>query len=291
MKKKGNIVLVLLIICCFAAFYAYKTLDAVRTDNDAPAIYMDAKIPEISVKDPKSALMQGISAEDRTDGDVTASLVVESIELISNDGQIKVKYAAFDKAGNVAKVQREAKYTDYKSPKFSMAKPVFFQYGADFDMLKIMSAEDVIDGDIQHRIRATMLDGGSIAELGIHTVRFQVTNSLGDATTLEIPVEVYDPELYDAALTLKTSLLYLDQGSSFSPEAYLDTYTYRGTETNLQRGLPENFSLKTEGKVDTKTPGTYSVKLLVTYTLRNEADPSRNQEYVAGSRLTVVVEG
>ena len=107
MKKKGNILLVLLIIACAAVFYGYRTLDMMRTDNDAPEIYMDAQIPEVSVKDPKSALLQGIAAEDRRDGDVTASLVVERVELLDSDGSLQVSYAAFDKAGNVAKAHNQ----------------------------------------------------------------------------------------------------------------------------------------------------------------------------------------
>ena len=291
MKKKGNILLVLLIIVCAAVFYGYRTLDMMRTDNDAPEIYMDAQIPEVSVKDPKSALLQGIAAEDRRDGDVTASLVVERIELLDSDGSLQVSYAAFDKAGNVAKAQREAKYTDYESPKFTMAEPLFYRHGTNFDVLKTMGATDVIDGDIQHRIRATTLGDVSIAEMGTHTVRFQVSNSLGDTVTLELPVEVYDPDMYDATLMLKTNLVYLKKGSIFAPGAYLQTFTFRGENTDLQGTLPRDYTLKTEGKVDTGTPGVYPVEYRVIYTLRHETDPARNQEFVACSKLIVVVEG
>ena len=129
MKKKGNILLVLLIIACVAVFYGYRTLDTMRTDNDAPVIYMDAQIPEVSVKDPKSALLQGISAEDERDGDVTSSLVVEKVEMTDSDGTLTVSFAAFDRSGNVAKEKREAKYTDYESPKFVMRAPLLFRNG------------------------------------------------------------------------------------------------------------------------------------------------------------------
>ena len=44
------------------------------------------------------------------DGDVTASLVVERVNLTDSDGSISVSYAAFDSAGNVAKVKRRQIY-------------------------------------------------------------------------------------------------------------------------------------------------------------------------------------
>ena len=291
MKKKGNILLVLLIIACVAVFYGYRTLDTMRTDNDAPVIYMDAEIPEVSVKDPKSALLQGISAEDKQDGDVTASLVVEKVEMTDSDGTLTVRFAAFDRSGNVAKEKREAKYTDYESPKFVMRAPLLFRNGAHFDVLQIVEAMDVIDGDIQHRVRATSLTEKSIDELGVHDVQFQVTNSLGDTVAYVFPVEVYDPEPYDATLTLKNYLIYVEKGGTFSAPAYLESFFFRGDEIDLRGSLPYGYSLKTEGTVNTQVPGVYPVEYRVTYTIKHETDPQRDQAYTGYSKLIVVVEG
>ena len=291
MKKKGNILLVLLIIACVAVFYGYRTLDMMRTDNDAPVIYMDAQIPEVSVKDPKSALLQGISAEDKQDGDVTSSLVVEKVEMTDSDGTLNVSFAAFDRSGNVAKEKREAKYTDYESPKFVMRAPLLFRNGAHFDVLQIVEAMDVIDGDIQHRVRATSMTDKSIDELGVHDVQFQVTNSLGDTVAYVLPVEVYDPEPYDATLTLKNYLVYMEQGSTFSASAYLESFFFRGDEIDLRGNLPYGYSLKTEGTVNTQVPGVYPVEYRVTYTIKHETDPQLDQKYTGYSKLIVVVEG
>ena len=291
MKKKGNILLVLLIIACMAVFYGYRTLDMMRTDNDAPVIYMDAQIPEVSVKDPKSALLQGVSAEDKQDGDVTSSLVVEKVEMTDSDGTLSVSFAAFDRSGNVAKEKREAKYTDYESPKFVMRAPLLFRNGANFDVLQIVEAMDVIDGDIQHRVRATSMTDKSIDELGVHDVQFQVTNSLGDTVAYVLPVEVYDPEPYDATLTLKNYLIYVEQGGTFSAPAYLESFFFRGDEIDLRGNLPYGYSLKTEGTVNTQAPGVYPVEYRVTYTIKHETDPQLDQKYTGYSKLIVVVEG
>lgn len=289
--KRKNWLLVLLIIACLAVFFGYRALERIKSDTDAPEIKIDAFIPEISVSDSKSALLQGVTAVDRRDGDVTASLVVESLSLQDSEGRLLVTYAAFDKAGNVAKAQREARYTDYESPKFTMDAPLLYPYGSNFDVLSTVGATDVIDGEIQHRVRATSLADHSIAILGTHDVKFQVTNSLGDTSTLVFPVEVYDPGTYDADLTLTEYLIYLPAGTAFTPKSYLDSFIFQGTTTDLRRGLPSGYTLQTKGDIQTQTPGVYPVEFRVTYTIRHATDPERDQKYVGYSKLIVVVEG
>lgn len=289
--KKINWLCIVLILICLAGFWGYRTLDQQRTDTTAPKIQMDAQILQVSVQDPTSALLQGVTASDDTDGDVTGSLVVESIRMADSDGTVNVRYAAFDKAGNVAKAVRQVRYTDYKRPKFSLSSPLLFPLNTNFNVLTLIQAEDALDGDISHLIRATSLAETSIAALGTHQVQFRVTNSLGDLVELVLPVEVYASGTYAARVTLTDYLIYLDAGADFDPADYLADYTWNNTVTSLRDGLPEHFSLHTEGAVDTQTPGVYSVSYEVSYTRVNEANPANDQTYTGYTRLIVVVEG
>lgn len=288
--KKKNLLLIVLILLTLVIFMGYRALADLKSDTKAPEIRLDAVIPEISVKDPKSALLQGITAKDNADGDVTASLVVENIELLDGEGNLMISYAAFDSAGNVAKAQREAKYGDYENPKFTLEGPLVYNYGSNFDVLSNIGARDVIDGEIQHRVRATALVDHSIAEVGIHDVEFQVTNSLGDKVTVVLPVQVQEPE-YEAYLQLKTYLIYLPLNSSFNPRDYLKEYALRDEEVDLTGGLPAGYTLETKGKVQVNNPGVYPVEYWVTYTIENERDPELNVEYTGYSKLFVIVEG
>ena len=293
--KKKNFLLMLLIAVTVAAFLGYRALDSIRTDTKAPEIKLSGVIPEVSVEDPKSALLQGITATDSSDGDVTVSLVVEGVELLDAEGRLLVKYAAFDSAGNVAKAQREAKYTDYHSPRFTLQAPLIYNEGTSFDVLSNVGATDVIDGEIQHRVRATALTEQSIATRGSHEVEFRVSNSLGDTVTAVFPVEVREPDR-EAVLTLTQYLVYLPLNSSFHPKEYLkmyerNTYDQDEDEIDLTRGLPRGYTLKTEGKVQTQNPGVYPVDYRVTYTEVNEQNPERSVEYTGYSRLIVIVEG
>lgn len=284
--KKKNWLLLLLVAANILVFFGYLALDKMRTDTTPPQIEIDPQPLSISVQDPREALLEGVRATDERDGDVTASLVVESTSLKGADGILQVCYAAFDKAGNVAKMEREVRYTDYERPRFVLNGPLVYPYGASFDVLSTVGAVDALDGDIQHRVRATLQEETSITNLGIHNVQFQVSNSLGDMVKQTMPVEVYAADEYNARMTLTEYLVYLDTGSVFVPEAYLDTFTCLGEVTNLTVGIPDAFELKTTGQVMSQYPGVYPVEYRMTYTV-----PNTTREYVAFTKLIVIVEG
>lgn len=289
--KKRKWLYLLPIVACAAVFFGYRILEQRRADTAAPEIRISEEVLQVSVQDPRTALLQGVTASDDNDGDVTASLIVESVQLTDDDGTVRVVYAAFDRAGNVAKASREVRYTDYQSPRFSLSVPLVFSQSSIPDVLSVIRAEDTLDGDISHRIRATSLDDSLITATGVHDVEFRVTNSLGQTVKLVFPVEVYTTGTYNATLALTDNLIYLDAGSSFDAQRYLKSFTWESQTTGLRPVLPEGFTVDTTGTVDTSTPGVYSVAYRVTYTKVSETDPRQNRSYTGYTRLIVVVEG
>ena len=283
---------VLLILAALAVFVGYRQYDAIKSDVGAPEISInDTQTLQISVQTPKAALLQGVTAVDRHDGDVSDKLVVESMHLMDADGLIEVGYAVTDKSGNVAKATRMVQYTDYESPKFSLSAPLIYKVYEDFDIMRSVFAQDVVDGDIQHRIRATALGEESIMSQGVHEVHFQVSNSLGDISEIILPVEVIETGTYAADLTLTDYLVYLPQGAIFRPEEYLDEFIYRAESTSLRNGLPHNFFIEVTGAVQTQTPGVYHIEYLVTRVVQHATNPELDQMYSGYSKLIVVVEG
>lgn len=283
MNKKNWKLLTLLLVVCLGVLVGYRILADLRTDSKAPRIAIsDNGIPEISVYE-TDALLAGVTATDDRDGDVTDSIVVEKIGGITDDGTVTVTYAAFDASGNVAKIHRTVRYTDYESPRFTLSKSLDFVYGTNLNVLEVVGAEDLLDGDIGYRVKAISLGSNSINSEGVHSVRFQVTNSLGDTVELVLPVEVHYSGRYNAQLNLTDYLVYLDAGRHFNPNAYLKEYIARGKATSLSAGIPEELTLKVEGQVDTATPGVY----VVSYTVSSMAG---NTLYDGHARLIVVVE-
>lgn len=286
MKKKDWISLLLTAVC-LGVLVGYQALGSLREDNTAPEIIIEDQLLEVSALDSRDALLQGVTARDAVDGDVTASLVVESVRLLRGDGTVTVTYAAFDKSGNVAKKTREVLYSDYESPRFALKQPLLFTQ-KNYDLLSIVSASDILDGDITHRIRATALEAVTSGYSGTYHVRFQVTNSLGETVELVLPVEIYTAGAYEANLTLTEYLIYVKAGDTFNARNYLDAFTVGRETMSLDKGVPDSLKLTISGKVETGEPGVYEVNYQITYCPDSERS---EQVYTAYSKLIVVVEG
>lgn len=289
--KNRNWFWILVIAAAAALFFGYCSWDAMRSDTTPPEIRMDAQLLEVSVTDPKSALLRGVTAEDKRSGDVTDSLVVENITILEENGTVSVAYAAFDEAGNVAKAERKAVYTDYVGPRFTLKAPLVYTQGTSFDVLSNVGAEDVFDGDIQHRVRATVMGEEQITQPGTHSVQFQVTSSLGDTRTCIFPVEVMTGDSYTAEMELSSYIVYLPVGAPFNPASYLSGFTYQRQELELAGVVAPGFDLETRGVVQTQNPGTYTVSYTLTYTEKDQRNPEVTRDYTAYSKLIVVVEG
>lgn len=286
MKKKWIPVLVLAI--CTALFFAYRFYEQVGVDSKAPTISIweePGVVHAVSMTNLQAGLLQGVTASDNFDGDVTDSILVEQIGHITEDLQVQVVYAASDNAGNVSKAYRTVQLTDYVSPRFTLSAPLNFIYGtSDCDPLRYIGATDLVDGVIRHRIKLTLLDDSAITAEGIHNVLFRVYNSLGDVSELVLPVEVYYPGRYEAQVFLTDYLVYLPLNSTFRPQQYLYEYLAQGQITDLTHGLSQDMELTLTGTVDTSTPGVYPIGYTISYT-------KDGQTYYGYTTLIVVLEG
>ena len=276
MKAKGKIALLALVLVCCAAFAVYRIADAWCADREAPKISMAQEELRLSVNDGTQKLLSGVTAHDAQDGDVTASLVVESVRGIVADRRFTVTYAAFDAAGNVTKAQRTVYYEDYTAPRFTLTAPLIFQEGA-VDVFAPLGADDVFDGSLDDRIKATLVSGESqLSQAGDYVAQFRVTNSLGDTAYLTAPVRVLPAGSSSAELTLTRYLVYLGKNEAFAPEAYLDTLRAGGQTIVLADG---NVPVQIDSNVDMTKAGTYRVDYTAAY-----------EQYTACTRLLVVVE-
>ena len=75
-------------------------------DNNAPVITLGECNYVYEEDLPEIILLQGITAYDEEDGDVTASVVVEKVVTDRAKGYAVITYGACDASGNVAKVTR-----------------------------------------------------------------------------------------------------------------------------------------------------------------------------------------
>ena len=279
MRKKRIWALLIVTFMCCLGFAAYLFFSQQIVDSTPPKISFASDALQVSVSASNAELMAGVTAWDDQDGDVTASILVEGISGLSSDQLAVITYAAFDQAGNVAKAQRTLQYTDYHSPRFSLSAPLVFRSGSSFNLLNYVGAEDVIDGILNDRVKATLVSTESaLSEEGTHEVEFRVTNSMKDTAYLTVPVDIYPAGMYNATVTLSDYLVYVEQGSRFDYLGYLESFQ-KGTETIFLKDSSSDVSVSCDSDVNTNVPGTYSV----TYT-------AKSGSYTGYTRLIVVVE-
>lgn len=246
-RKKRTYLTFLPVVICAIATAIYTGLFVLTDDTKAPKITMDTQELEVSVQADEEALLQGVSAEDNADGDVTESLLVEKISSLTKDHTATVTYAAFDKSGNVAKATRTVRYTDYQPPSFYQTKSLTVPANSMADIVKFMGAVDPIDGDISNQVKGTLLSNTSgLNNPGMYEVEFRVTNSMNDTVYITLPVEVYPSGTYNANVELSEYLVYAKVGDPFKPASYLKNVVIGTTKYPLDNQNPRVSNLTAE---------------------------------------------
>ena len=255
-------------------------------DSVAPVIQAEADEITVSVEAPDEELMQGLTASDDKDGDVTSSIVVVSKNDFITKGTRKVNYAAFDSHNNVGVYTRKVTYSDYSSPRFMAVKPFHFVYSDDDSSATVFSqvrAIDVLDGDLTASIRIVY---GSASESGtVYPVVMSVTNSAGD--TASISVNAYREDTTSFAIpspALSEYIVYTKVGDPIDPASYINGYYRNGIKTWFDENTKysiDNMWWDDSG-VDYNKPGEY----VITYRLYGD-----EQEGELGqAELYVIVE-
>ena len=265
-------------------------------DSRGPVIHIEEPLIEVSVEDGEDKLLEGVTASDSSDGDVTESVKVENISTFYGKGKRLVTYVAFDSDMHVGRETREIRYTDYEAPRFHLEAPL--QYYTGTVNLKI-SAQDCLDGDITSAIRMLNDDPITTDQPGEYDVTFQVANSAGDVSTLPVTIEILDASNQNnIRINLKSYLIYLEKGTYFSMKDQLASVEigsreYQVVEGNGNYGTdvigPDDEvvigtdQIDVEGDVDIETPGVYQVKYSISF------DRGHNDIVTSHTTLYVVV--
>lgn len=181
-----EICLIILLLIGVGVYFVHNHMES---RNEAPVITVSEKSNVFSVKATEEDFLRGVSAQDKEDGDVTNSIIIESISQLYNGDTRNIVYVAFDKNRNVQKLEREIKYKDYQPPKFSTKTNITVPSGAVSEILDELKATDVIDGDISNQIKIEINDVKKGVP-GKYPIRATVTNTCGDVVTKDFVVTV-----------------------------------------------------------------------------------------------------
>lgn len=202
MKKFLSILFVLSLVLALVACKKDPTPDPDPV-NAAPTISGAADVVAHVHGTPYDAL-DGVTATDAEDGDLTASIVVDNAVDVNVDGTYDVKYTVEDSEGLTAEVTISVTvYTPNRAPEIKGASSSAIALNATFDPLAGLTATDAEDGDIT----SSILVAGTVdtSKVGVTQLVYSVTDAeglKGFATINVIVVEDVDA-LYSGTLNLK----------------------------------------------------------------------------------------
>lgn len=277
--KPLRIATIALFVIVFGVFTFSIFAERATTDQTLPEISSTQDSVTITAdrRGDDSALLEGLTAYDKKDGDLTGQIFVSNTSHFvsvddSGNGSIQVTYAVFDADGHSASYTRTAVYEGYRVPRFQLSEPLIYTQNDTITISDRVTADDIIDGDVTSRIRLTS-SSLSATNPGTYYVNAQVTNSKGASASVVLPVIVRSKEAPGKTVPLTASLVYLDKGADFDPWSYVQPdsgITARNTELD-------------DGGLDTATPGTYYLTFTTTTSGTGRTDSS------ADTILTVVV--
>lgn len=243
---------VLILFAITAAAYGYMKISERLADDTPPVITADSDTVEVSVNDGEEKLLYGIKATDRQDGDLTASVTVSGISKLISENTAKVSYIVFDSDRRIGTYTRYVRYTDYRRPRFELKKPLSFSKSDDITLSGRLYAYDVIDGDISGSVKVSARDL-TVSDNGVYSITVQVTNSLGDTSSVRLPVAISANPAANPQIELSSYLVFIGKDSGFDAMSYVQSVT----EPSGTAG--DSSKVTCTGSVDTGTPGTYNV--------------------------------
>ena len=232
-------------------FAGTKLYTAVAVDRTPPVFTCDSDVLSIPVGAPEQQLLQGMTATDDRDGDLTGQIMVKGVTQLITADTAKITYIVFDSSNNMATFQRTLQYTNYKKPQFALQQPLVFPVGGPVAVLEHLTAHDVLDGDISNQIRVSSQNVNTISE-GTYAINVQATNSLGDVESIPLKITISNLALGTLPILLSDYIVYVEQGSAFYPERYLLTPQGSG-------------AVDIDSNMDIDVPGIYEVS----YTYQN----------------------
>lgn len=225
--------------------------DKITSDSSVPVITVDNELTEVSVKVTDEGLLEGVTAYDEKDKDLTDKIIIESVSKFTEYGVCRVTYAVCDSDNHVATATKKIKYTDYKSPQFYANESLCFSDKQNIDLSGIIGVNDCIDGDISDNLILTT-QNLTPREAGEYSVQATVTNGRGDTATLDIPIIVESKEAGAPDIKLSEYIVYTDLNKKINPQKYI-------SEVLDENGEKTDADVSVKSSVNYSKAGVYTV--------------------------------
>lgn len=251
MIRTLKIVFVILFVICTLLFATFFIIEKINTDDSVPVLNVPADELCLSVKCTEEDLLNGVTAYDEKDGDLTDRVIVESVSRFTKQGVSKVTYAVCDSDNHVTSRSVTLRYTDYIPPRITMSRSLCYGLNDIVNVSAVINAVDVFDGSLKKEIQLSSPDYLNNT-LGVFTINVAVSNSKGDFVEYDMPIYVEGVEANAPSIVLEQYLVYIRKGETLDPLQYVKSVTDAYKE-DVSR------TLVIESQLDSSKPGLYTI--------------------------------
>ena len=222
---------------------ALSVLTVIFTDSKGPKITVEQRSITYVNGDDKTSLLDGVSAYDAVDGDVTVSLIVKDITVLNSGDTAKVTYAARDNNNNISEAYRIVTYVDSDENYSEPDDEAMFQ--------------EITEGEVTEAEASAENTEAQATEEQAEPVEEATEEPQEEENPAEEPEKPQPkatdnkPEDKTPKITLKQKTVNINVGQTFNPSDYIKT--------------KENASsIAIDGAINVMAPGTYPLTFKVT---------------------------
>lgn len=229
---------------------ALSVLTVILSDSKGPVITVEQKSITYVNGDDKTSLLDGVSAYDAVDGDVTVSLIVKDITVLNSGDTAKVTYAARDNNNNISEAYRIVTYVDsdenYSEPD-------------DEAMFQEITEGEVTEAEVSAENTETQATEEPVEDNTQETE--EPTEEVNEEPQEEVKPEESEkpqskatdnkPEDKTPKITLKQKSVNINVGQTFNPSDYI-------------KSKENASSIAIDGAINVMAPGTYPLTFKVT---------------------------
>ena len=220
------------------------------TDSKGPKITVEQKSITYVNGDDKASLLDGVSAYDAVDGDVTVSLIVKDITVLNSGDTAKVTYAARDNRNNISEAYRIVTYVDSSEYYSEPDDEAMFQ---EITEGEVTEAEASAENTEAQATEEPVEDNTQETEEPTEEVKEEPQEEEKPEESEKPQPKASDnkPEDKTPKITLKQKSVNINVGQTFNPSDYI-------------KSKENASSIAIDGAINVMAPGTYPLTFKVT---------------------------
>lgn len=225
-------------------------LTVIFTDSKGPKITVEQKSITYVNGDDKASLLDGVSAYDAVDGDVSVSLIVKDITVLNSGDTAKVTYAARDNRNNISEAYRIVTYVDSSEYYSEPDDEAMFQEAVEEEVIQEEETSEnaeaePVDIPADETVQETEEPTEEVKE------EPQEEEKPEESERPQPKATDNKPEDKTPKITLKQKSVNINVGQTFNPSDYI-------------KSKENASSIAIDGAINVMAPGTYPLTFKVT---------------------------